>query len=188
MNETLRDRLPDLAHGLLSAGEASAVRAHVAECASCAGELALLETTRLVLNANAPRIDATAIAQAVLASRPALRVERGGAAPSRQGPSVWRSRQLFAAAASLLIVASLAVPFLGSGEEAEVRSDSTLAIPNDSPSGPAARTGLAVSEGLSDLSADDLSTLLDEMDAVEANIAAEPSTVRTPTVDTPEGT
>lgn len=192
VKETLRDLLPELVHGQLSAAEASAVRAHVTECAACLADLALLETARLVLRANAPKVDVAAIARAVGSTRPALRVERGGSpashrrAPVSRSP-VWRSRQLLAAAASLLIVASLSIPFLGrNGEKGGLSGDSTLVASNDSQAGPVARPGLAVSEGLSDLSADDLSLLLDEIDGVEANIAAEPSAVRQPTVDAPE--
>lgn len=198
LDETMRDRLPELAHGLLSAPDAAALRAHVAGCASCAAELAALETARLVLQARAPRVDVAAIAEAVTRSvgapRPALRVERGGAgAPPTARRAVWRSRQFLAAAASLLIVASVAVPMLNGprGGEAVLNRPDTAAIAvSDTPAATvtaSATSSFAVSEGLADLSTDDLTTLLAELEAVEATIAAEPYSLRQPLVDTPEG-
>lgn len=187
-SESMRDLLPELAHGRLSAAAAAEVRAHLDGCAACAAEFAVLETSRLVLQANAPRIDVAAIAAAVSASRPALRVERGGASVARR--SVWRSRQLLAAAASVLVIVSVSLPLMngarvdGTGMAAV---DSSEAVVTDTPATAIAPTGLAVGDGLTDLSADDLSTLLAELETVEATINAEPTTLRTPIVDAPEG-
>jgi anti-sigma factor RsiW len=198
LNETMRDQLPELAHGLLAAHAAAGLRAHVASCASCAAELAALETARLVLQASAPRIAVAAIAQAVTRAvptqRPALRVERGGPpAPAVARRAIWRSRQFLAAAASLLIVASVAIPVLNGarGVEPGVSAPDTAVVAvRDTPTTAApasAQSSFAVSEGLADLSNDDLSTLLAELDGVEATIAAEPYSLRPPLVDTPEG-
>lgn len=201
-NDEMRDLLPLLAHGSLGEGEAARVRAHLATCAACAAELAALETSRLVLRATAPRVDASAIARAVtatLGARPAaaaptLTVERGGAAaPSVARRSVWRSRQLLAAAASILIVATVAIPFLDNGGGERGRSPlDTLALGPSASAGTAVGTtvganSLTVGETLTDLSSDDLSALLDEIESVEALIALEPSTMRQPIVDAPEG-
>lgn len=41
-NARMRDRLPDLLHGRLGADDTAAVRQHVARCAACRDELALL--------------------------------------------------------------------------------------------------------------------------------------------------
>ena len=194
LNETMRDRLPELAHGGLSPADAAALRAHVAGCAACTADLAVLETSRLVLSARAPKVDVAAITRAVTGA-PVLRVERGG--PSAAAPRasaaprtpVWRSRQFLAAAASLLIVASLTIPALGRGEPdavAPVGGDTVRAVVADTPAVPAGPSSLAVSEGLVDLSSDDLSILLAELDRVEATVNAEPSTLRQPIVDTPE--
>lgn len=198
LNETMRDRLPELANGLLEASEAAVLRTHASGCASCAAELAALETARLVLQASAPRMDVAAIAAAVTRSvptpRPALRVERGGAtAPAIARRPIWRSRQFLAAAASLLIVASVAVPVLNGTRGVEPGAglpDTAVVAVSDTPTTGApvpAQSSFAVSEGLADLSNDDLSTLLAELEAVEATIAAEPYSLRQPLVDTPEG-
>lgn len=201
-NDGMRDLLPLLAHGSLGAGEAEAVRAHAAACASCGAELAALETTRLVLRAQAPKVDVTAIARAVTAATrpaaapvPTLRVERGGAtAPSMARRAPWRSRQWLAAAASVLVVVSLSLPMLGRGGEegagVTIPTAPAVVAPVDSPVAPvapaAAGGSVTVGQTLGDLSADDLSALLSELEALEATIATEPTTMRQPIVDTPE--
>lgn len=188
LNETMRDRLPELAHGRLSATEASALRAHVAGCAACASELAAIETARLVLSATAPAVDVAAITRAVQGA-PVLRVERGGAVPAAMRKPVWRSRQFLAAAATLLLVASLTIPAMngnGPDDASTGAIDSSLVAAADTPTVAAGPSTLTVSEGLVDLSADDLSTLLAELEGVEATVTAEPATLRQPLVDTPE--
>ncbi len=189
-NDTMRDRLPELVNGMLPADAAAAVRAHLATCDACAAELAVLETSRLVLAASTPRVDLAAITRAVTSAKPALRVERGGAtAPAVRKPSVWRSRQFLAAAASLLIVASLSIPaLLPTGREPVPTGapDSVVVIASDTPSTGGAPGGLAGSEGLADLSSADLSTLLGELERLEANVTAEPAALQAPIVDTPE--
>ena len=190
-SEAMRDLLPELAHGRLSGAAAAELRAHLNGCAECAAEFAVLETARLVLQAQAPRVDAAAIAAAVTASRPALRVERGGAsAPTAVRRSPWRSRQLLAAAASILVIVSVSLPLMqGTRVEGPVvaRGDSSATVPTDTPAAAVAAAGLAVGEGLTDLSSDDLTTLLAELETLEATINTEPTTLRTPIVDAPEG-
>lgn len=195
LNEEMRDLLPLLAHGSLAAGEADRVRAHAAGCATCAAELAVLETSRLVLQASAPRVDVTAIAQAVNRSStkaaPVLLVERGGArataAVARR--SVWRSRQLLAAAASLLIVTSLSLRLL---DRTPIADEGLVAIGTSVENGtlPALATAggeLSVGVPLVDLTADDLSALLSELEGFDGKIMLEPATMRQPIVDAPEG-
>lgn len=195
LNEEMRDLLPLLAHGSLAAVEADRVRAHAAGCAACAAELAVLETSRLVLQASAPRVDVTAIAQAVNRSStkaaPVLRVERGGArataAVARR--SVWRSRQLLAAAASLLIVTSLSLRLLDRtpiADEGPVAIDTSVVI-GTLPAPATADGELSVGAPLVGLTADDLSALLSELEGFDGKIMLEPATMRQPIVDSPEG-
>jgi anti-sigma factor RsiW len=189
-NDTMRDRLPELANGMLPTDESAAVRAHLTTCGECAAEFAVLETSRLVFHASAPKLDLAAITRAVTAPKPVLRVERGGAtAPAVAKKSAWRSRQFLAAAASLLIVASLSIPAINSLRDEPVAGvpDSVVAVVTDTPSTVGAPTGLAGTEGLGDLSSADLSTLLGELERLEANVTAEPAAMQTPIVDTPEG-
>ena len=196
VNEEMQDLLPELAHGSLAAAESERVRAHVATCAACAAELAVLGTSRLVLQAGAPRVDVAAIAAAVTratatATAPALRVERGGATSAVTARrSIWRSRQLLAAAASLLIVASLSLRLLDrtpATDEGPASPDTVAAaIPAPVPTYSAAGGGISVGDALVDLTSDDLTKLLDELDRVDATITLEPTSVRQPIVDVPE--
>lgn len=194
MDEEMRDLLPLLAHGSLAADEADRVRAHTVVCAVCGAEFAALETSRLVLRASAPRVDVAAIALAVSrAARPAapmLRVERGtNSTPATARRSVWRSRQYLAAAASLLIVASLSLRLLDrtpATDEGIVPVDTAAAV-LDSPAIVAASpTAISVGASLMDLSSDDLSILLDEIERVDATLTLEPASMRQPIVDAPE--
>jgi hypothetical protein len=182
LNEEMRDRLPGLVHGTLSSVDEARARAHVAGCASCSTEVALIETTRRVLVASGPRIDTAAIVAAVTA--PSLTVLRGGAGAALRPRRSWMSRQYLAAAASLLVVGSLAIPSVRSallGERPTTAPDSIVA------SGAPDATGLGLAGGLDDLSDDDLAALLAELEAVEPTVASEPGTIRTPLVDSPEG-
>jgi hypothetical protein len=194
LNEEMRDLLPLLAHGSLAGAEADRVRAHVASCAACGVEFATLETSRLVLLAGAPKVDAAAIAlgvtRAVSTAAPTLRVERGGASVTAPRRSVWQSRHLLAAAASLLIVASLSLRLLDrtpSTDDGLTPVDPVTVAAVDSPAtAPASTGGISVGASLMDLSSDDLSILLDEIERVDATITLEPATMRQPIVDAPE--
>lgn len=182
VNEEMRDRLPALVHGTLSSLDEARVRAHVAECAACAAELAVLETARRVLVASGPRIDTAAIVAAVTA--PSLTLVRGGASAAPRPRRTWVPRRYLAAAASLLVVGSLAIPSVREkllGIRTEITPDSLVASASTDAS------GLALSGGLGDLSDDDLAALLAELEAVEPTVASEPGTLRTPLVDSPEG-
>ncbi len=182
LNEEMRDRLPALVHGTLSSVDEARVRAHVAGCAECGAEVALLETARRVLVARGPRIETATIVAAVTA--PSLTVVRGGAGSTARLRRTWMSRQYLAAAASLLVVGSLAIPSVRGwivGGNGTVAADSLVA------SASADAAGLALSGGLADLSDEDLAALLAELEAVEPTVASEPGAIRSPLVDSPEG-
>ena len=194
LNEELRDRLPLLAHGTLDAAEAEAVRSHVSRCADCRAELAVLEVSRRVIDATVPRVDSAVIVAALPAPRLTVvpgEGARAAAAPRRRGS--WMPRQYLAAAASLLIVASLASPlFRGAIEDPTVASgpDTSAAATSGQPGrgeSPVSTAGFSVAAGLGDLSDDDLTTLLAELEQLEATIAAEPTSLRTPLASAPDG-
>lgn len=183
-NDEMRDLLPGLVRGSLAAPEAARVRSHVETCAACASELALLETARLVLLAGTPRVDTAAIVAAVGA--PTLRVVRG-AEGRGTGRRVNRlPRRLLAAAASLLVIGALALPSVRRafiGLPGDTIGDSLADVASGSPD----LAGLTIAGGFSDLSDADLAALLATLEALEATVAAEPATLRTPFVDAPEG-
>lgn len=190
----LRDLLPLLAHDALPPAEASRVRAHVAECAECRAELALLETLRARFDAVTPAISTAAIAAGV---------QRATVASGRQGLALvrparrrgtWLPRQYLAAAASLLLVGTLSLAVLGrefggrDGVTVDVDSTRVVGGLDSAPAGPAAAsTALSVADGLDDLDAAALTTLLNELESFEATVAAEPVSLRQPLVESPGG-
>jgi hypothetical protein len=99
-NGELRDLLPELVNGRLSAEMQQTVEAHAASCTECAEELALLRSLRPALM-RAPAIDTQRIAAAV-------RAQSAGAAmrgPSRAGMATrWR---VVIAAAALIAAGAL---------------------------------------------------------------------------------
>ena len=90
----------------------------------------------------------------------------------------WLSPRYAAAAAAVLLVASISL----------VAITRTFGTADDAADVPVlAMAGLSVEGGLSDLSDADLATLLDELNRVEATVIAEPTSLRQPIVDAPEG-
>lgn len=183
-NETMRDQLPLLAHDALGAEESARVRAHVASCASCAAELELITAARRVFEGATPQLDVAAIAaglpvpQPTFAGRPVLRLER----PTHRRRFSF-PRYALAAAASLILVATLSVGALRSVFFGGIRADSVEVAAVE----PAGTADILGADGLSELGSDELTALLAELEAMEATVAAEPATVRQPVATTPEG-
>jgi hypothetical protein len=198
-NEAMRDLLPLLAHEGPGgdAGEAMGretldrLRAHVGDCAACRAELALLRSAASVIDGAVPRVDAAAISAGV---NRALRLRIVDGAPrrtERRLPSRWMPRRQAAVAASLILVASASLAVLArtfGGPTPPAIDGGRVATTIDS--APVTRVsagaGISVAGGLSDLSEEDLTTLLDELDRVEATIDAEPQSIRRAIVDVPE--
>jgi anti-sigma factor RsiW len=76
-NGEIRDLLPDLLHGRLGAEDRARVEQHVATCEACTAELALLRDLRSTMR-RAPAIDAAAIAAAIPAYRAPVRTRNWG--------------------------------------------------------------------------------------------------------------
>lgn len=113
-DDGVRDLLPALLHGRLAGAERVRVEAHVAACATCATELALLRDVRGAVTAGAPRLDLAAVAAAVRAATvPADRSEpvapagtpRAVVPPSVTAPSRWRVGSRFRAVVTTALVA-----------------------------------------------------------------------------------
>ena len=145
-NVEMRERLPDLLHGVLRAEDAVAVRAHVAQCEDCRAELEMLESVRGALVA--PRVDTARIVAKL---------------PTYQRGSLWtrvtRSPQLRAAAAVVVLIGGYAV-VRNRGTDAPV-VDSVVAV---APAG----NEISVAASLQDLSDSDLRAMLDEMTKLKA--------------------
>lgn len=76
-NGDIRDLLPDVLHGRLDAGERARVEAHVASCDACAAELALLRGLRSTIR-RAPVVDTAAIAASIPGYRVPVRQRTWG--------------------------------------------------------------------------------------------------------------
>jgi len=191
-NPTMQEALPAYRAGGLEAGDAEAVRAHLATCEACTLEWELLAAARAVIEQATPVVDLARITAAVTAAtpgaaRPSVTAPRGIALRTRRW---WGSRQLLAAAASILVVVSLSIPALrgsGRGPVIEGRLDSVVAGEASGGQGGGAPIGsVDLAGGLADLSSAQLETLLHELDQVEATVRAEPVTIALPLIDTPE--
>lgn len=193
-----RDLLPDFVHGTLPATERARVVAHLAACADCAAELRLIESARAAFPV--PALDVARIVSALPAARQA---SWGGGLRSRQ----W----LLAAGVSFVALGVISVAAVrgvfGGGDanpSAAVASPRTpgVNVPPDGQPAPrqvtlAAReslarksatvVGLSFGGGLADLSDEQLTTLLREIEALEVSPSAEPEPHATPIIPMREG-
>ena len=188
----MQEALPAFRAGRLEAAEAEAVRTHLASCEACARELELLTAARAVLDQATPVVDAARIAVAVIGA--SAKADRASVAAPRvialRTRGWWASRQLLAAAASILVVVSLSIPALrGTGHAPAVdgRLDRVVAVETiGGQGGQAAAPSIDLAGGLADLSSAQLETFLQELDQVEATVRAEPVTIALPLIDSPE--
>jgi hypothetical protein len=178
-NPAMKDRLPEL---LRARGGDEAVRAHAADCESCARELALLRQVHAA--AVTPTLDAARIAAAVSPYR----------ASGRPWGRVWASPALRVAAVLLLVaggatllsrtpdvaVRDTALTRVALQESARAASPVTPAVMP--PTARAAAPELAVGDPLSDLSESDLRAFLSEMKAIEAVTSTETDVIVLPAV------
>ncbi len=168
-NDAMRDRLPLLAAGRLDIASRAAVDAHLAECADCRAELALLQRIRATTS-RAPHVDTERIAAAV---RGAARVRR--VPPPAARAASWRRWRVAAAAAAAVVLALLAY---------DGREPST---PGAAPSGSEVARSVAIDDsivvaaselsfggGLADLTTDELSQLVAALYDFDALPSADP--------------
>jgi anti-sigma factor RsiW len=203
-NGELRDLLPELVNGRLDAETRQSVEAHIASCAECADELALLRALRPALMRE-PAIDAQRIAAAVRAQA-AGTARSASRAPARQRIATrWR---VAIAAGALLAIGALgfvanAHRMLGAPEVAvaptsasDVRDTGTpppaaaetahapIAAPpqeiavapsHPTPSAPPTVASTGVVEYVSDLSDEELRALTASLDTLSSVPDADPS-------------
>lgn len=143
----MRDMLPDLVSGNLTAGDAVRVQEHVRACNECAAEVELLRTARAAMRL-APVMDTTRIASAVQASAAQRVAER-------------RVRARVARIAGVSLVVILAAVALW---------PSSVDSPSDT-------TQLALGGDMSGLDESELLTLLDEVSELEAMPSEEPASL-----------
>jgi anti-sigma factor RsiW len=165
----MRDRLPDFVHETLSAREHAAVAAHVAACADCADEVALIRSVRAAYPV--PAVDMSRVV-ASLPSAPGI---------ARTMTPRWSAREwMIAAAASFVLIIGTTVIALrgdmrgglpGTGKGAAVGTHRSSVRP----------AGFSVG-GTSELSADQLRALLNEIDSVSVLPSTEPEPARRPQI------
>ena len=194
-NETLRDLLPLLAHDALDGTEAAALRAHLASCTSCASELRAIEAAAVVFAAATPRVDTAAILAKLPAppmARPVLQLE-----PTRRSsrPRFRLPRYVLAAAASVTLMLTLSLTvlrpiFFGVTPGVDIATVDTGGVEvavQPTPSAGAEPVSSVGGTELMDLGVDELTQLLNELDQMEATIAAEPRSMREPITTDTEG-
>lgn len=185
-NGTVRDLLPEYAHGLLEGSDAALVAAHLAECAVCREELELLKQVRDGLTRGAPRVDVAAIVRALPTA--------GTPAPRVLAPRRWVSRHVwqYASAAGLILVAGIGIvwKYAPDGQVTRVADSShvatTAADATPVPVPVSADDGITFGGGLSDLSLDDLQLLLGQMDSLRTLPSSDPQSV-TPVIAINDG-
>ena len=162
-NADIRDLLCNAVHDTLAADDRRRVDEHLASCADCTAELALLYRARAVLNRGAPRVDPARIVAAL---------------PPR------RARSWVPGVATWRIAATIAVMAVGAASLSRARGgmspDSGLATGESAVSTGASATDahtLSFSGRLSSLDDDDLAQLLSEIEDLDGGTPAEPSVV-----------
>lgn len=175
-NVEMRDRLPELLHGRLTAAAAEELSAHLSACATCREELELLRSLRGALAVPAD-VDVDAIT-AALPRRPARRV--GG-----------RWRRWGSVAAVALAAGIAAVMILDRSRERAPSSDApdgqappsrvvaetavrSVPAPTRAPHPAAPERELALGAGLADVDDRELARLISDVERLEAVPVAEP--------------
>lgn len=160
LNEEMRDRLPDLANESLESSARVLVVAHIMECASCAAEIEIIRSARLLIVNSTPRVNVAAIVGALPRPGTATSPERGvipiQSARSARGRS-WGSSWRIAAAATFLAAGLGSYAVLRPGSPAAV--DTTVVV---------STRGLALTGTLADLSDAELDALMKDLDGIEA--------------------
>ncbi len=174
----IRDLLPLFARGRLAAAEHREVAAHLASCADCAAELALLDATSRAFAL--PVVDAAPIVSAVLEGR-----RPQGVAFHRR--PLWRVAAaitvMITGAATMLVVQQragergsiAAVSTVTGGAEDSAALQGTIATATD-PVGPidGGSVRAPVRSAVADLTDAQLEALLASLDALEANVLPDP--------------
>jgi anti-sigma factor RsiW len=194
----MRDQLPEYVHGVLSADAAARVDAHLAQCEDCRAEAALLGRVRAALSQGTPVVNVAAIVAALTA--PPIVARRGAASPAtaRRAPrrfAVTAAWQYVAAAALVLAVGSTALwraapepvgQRVADSSSAAVVPGNRTAVPAATPVSVQLENGMTFGGGLSDLSLNDLESLLGQMDSVRTLPSSNPESM-TPVITVKEG-
>lgn len=171
----IRDLLPDLMHGALDERHRAMVEAHVAGCAACTAELALLRSSQSVMLRSTPAVNAERIARAVR-----LALDGAGSAGRRslrRRPLVPMWALSAAAALLIVVIGALAMMNLSGGarsDVAQVATDVAVESPPDLPGATSLRPELAWASAsgllvgaVADLDEDELASMLQYLPALD---------------------
>lgn len=196
-NAEIRDLLPDYLHEQLPAADAAIVEHHVASCAECANELALLRMVMAVrpnVPVNVARIVASLPKPGAVAEVSPVHDDRAGVRAISSAPSAKRRgfamQQWRAAAVTLVALGGLSVAIARRGlvsvtdappvnDSAMVASGGAAAVSNESLAvvpaiaGSAKAPALSVGE-LSDYSDAELESVIQRLEKWDGAAAAEP--------------
>ena len=189
-NAEIRDLLPLMAHGRLTPAERDAVTMHVASCADCRAELALLQAAQRAIDGAAPRVDATAIARAVESAVQVRRapVRRWASAPLRAAAAVvimalgatgvWVARRDAIAVAPIArdSVASIGPTVVALDTERAVQTAMAETVPNAAKPIARATVSTALGASFGDLSDEEMAAVIDAVDrATDVGPSADPT-------------
>src|SRR5918992_5118091 len=169
-NGEIRDQLPDFVHEQLPAATRAAVAAHVATCAECAAEVALLRELRGAMRAG-PSVDVARIVAAL--PRPSRTGDRGTLVPRRYGR--WLDWRVAAAIVALGVGGGAAAILTGRSPESSAPPPVARA-PVGAGGGvqQVAATNVSIDADLGEASAVELEELLDDLDSFDGLPAGEP--------------
>lgn len=165
-NAEMRDLLPDLVNDRLSLGDRTRLNAHLAECADCTDELALIQSARAIRPV-APTLDVSAI----VAQLPKHRA----VAPRRLG--VWRMAAtlgvIIAGGWSVLMVQSGGIGFMNNTRTDSTRLSDVPAVIDSNAAGVLTPTAAVSFGGLGDYSDEELQGVLDRLENWDGSTSTE---------------
>ena len=191
-NLEMRDALPDVARGALGGASLVAVESHLATCASCRAELAIVRTAHAALS-RTPSVDTARIVAAVARSSAVRRDATAAVAQARRRRAsrfATPTRRAWLAAASVVAIVGAAIlgstmdrepgsgglpPVVVQTEEPVRAAPDPLEPTDPTPPRSAPRVELVMGGGVSDLADADLESLLDVLDDVDAELDVEPA-------------
>lgn len=182
-NVEIRELLPEYLNGTLDEARCAAVEAHLAACPECRDELTTIRLVREACEATTVSVDVSSIVAALPRPNRIRAVRR----PVRRS---WVRSHAFQLAAALSFVAlggmslTVARSFFGG----DTRADSALVGSGGAGTATDVLPAISFAGGVSDLGDDELETLLNSLDAIEALPVTEPATVIMSAVSERQGT
>jgi len=186
-NAEMRDALPELPGDRIDAGLRARVEAHVATCADCAAEVALLHRVRRSGQLHGVSVDVDRIVRALPTAATGQRRMHWAHSPSLRiaatfalliGGATWYAGERPRREQPVEVVTAAANPATGVAPAPASAPVSAVAVsrPVNPPVVVAAR-GLSLDGSLDDFSDKELQSLLSALDSFDAQVGAEPETV-----------